>query len=135
MTNLNLYSSKKKKNDFSRETRFEEKEYYEISNEFPLPQSLQILVHGHLFHVINVLHLIISRCQIIGEAVIATGHVHHRSSVAPHNLITVRPDVLHLRERGGRDVAGFVAAHLIPLGYLPVTIVRQSRIQIVPEIG
>lgn len=93
---------------------------------------MQILVHGHLFHVINVLHLIIGRAQIIREAVIATGHVHHRSSVAHHNL-TVRADVLHLWKRG--NVVGFVATHLVSLD-LPVAIVHTcSRIQIIPEIG
>lgn len=123
LTNLNLFGKPWSKNTSS--TTAKRRDLFD-----PLPQSLQILVHGHLFHVINVLHLIIGRAQIIREAVIAAGHVHHRSSVARHNL-TVRADVLHFRERG--NMVGFVAAPLASL-HLPVTIVY-TRIQIIPEIG
>ena len=89
---------------------------------------MQILVHRHLFHVIDILHLVISRWQVIGESVVAARNVHHRSPVARHNF-TLRRGALQIRERRYFPIARVSL-------YLSVTVVHAgSRIrQIVPEI-
>lgn len=75
-----------------------------------LPQSLQILVHGHLIHIIYILHLVIRWTEVTGEAVLAVGDVHGHSPVAD-KLLAVGRDSLQVWK--GRDVIVCVQACLI----------------------